>query len=383
MSTKSFLRVASSAVLFVAEVFLTGIALGQTHPTTGTPPSTIYRPESIQEAGVYDYWTEESAQSRADGALLGKLTVEGEPLPWEPLLVNVTCNGKVVYTTQTDAKGNFGIVGVTLPGALGKQGDSQRQMETQFEGCIVQAAVPGFRSTSVTLTEEHVRDEPNLGTLVISRSGRDVATTLSGTTETAPANAMKSFEKARAEMLQHNPESAEHELKKAVQADPKFAEAWFQLGKLEEASDQQAARDSFSKAIAADPEFVLPYEQLASLAAQSGNWPEVLNDTNHVAQLYPLGTAECWYLNALANFQTGKPDLAQASAHKSLALDPRHSVLNTEQLLAVILAGKGDYAGALEHLRSSLTYVPPGPNADLLKQQIAKLEQRVAAKASK
>jgi hypothetical protein len=49
-------------------------------------------------------------------------------------------------------------------------------------------------------------------------------------------------------------------------------------------------------------------------------------------------------------------------------------------LLAVILAGKGDFAGALAHLRSSLTYVPPGPNADLLKQQIAQLERRLAAK---
>ena len=122
---------------------------------------------------------------------------------------------------------------------------------------------------------------------------------------------MKSFEKARAEMLQHNSDGAERELKKAVHEDPKFAEAWLQLGKLQEASDSEAAQDSFSK---------------------------------------------------------------------SLALDPRHSVLNTEQLLAVILARKGDFAGALEHLRSSLTYVPPGPNLNLLKQQIAQLEGRVAKK---
>ena len=82
----------------------------------------------------------------------------------------------------------------------------------------------------------------------------------------------------------------------------------------------------------------------------------------------------------MANYQLGRPDVAQASALKSLALDPRHTVLNTEQLLAVILARKGDFGGALEHLRSSLKYVPPGPNADLLKQQIAQLERRVHAK---
>jgi Tfp pilus assembly protein PilF len=376
MTGKALFRIVSSFLLF-----FTLSALGQTRaPSTSAPPTTITRPESIQDSGLYDYWADMSGQGRAGGALLGKLAVEGEPLPWEPLLVTVTCAGKIVYTTQTDAKGNFGIVSVTLPGALGKQGDSQRQMETHFEGCLVQGAIPGFRSTTVTLTRRNLRDDPDIGTITLSRIGRDSATTLSHTTETAPANAIKFFEKARAEMLDHNADGAERDLKKAVQTDPKFAEAWLQLGKLQETSDQQAARDSFSKALAADPVFVLPYEQLAALAAQSSNWHEVLENTNHMAQLYPEGTAESWYLNAMANYQMGKPDGAEASALKSLALDPRHSVLNTEQLLAVLLARKGDFAGALDRLRSSLKYVPPGPNADLLKQQIAQLERRVTAK---
>jgi cytochrome c-type biogenesis protein CcmH/NrfG len=376
MTAKAFLRIVSSFLLF-----FTLSALGQTRPTAAPgPPSTITRPESIQDSGLYDYWADMSAQGRAGGALLGKVAVEGEPLPWEPLLVTVTCAGQVVYTTQTDAKGSFGIVSVTLPGALGKQGDSQRQMETHLEGCLVQAAIPGFRSTVVNLTQSNLRDQPDIGTLMISRIGRDSATTLSHTTATAPANALKLFEKARDEMLQHDPDRAAHELEKTVHEDPNFAEAWLQLGKLQEPSDPQAARDSFSKALTADPEFVLPYEQLAALAAQSGNWQDVLNNTNHVAQLYPEGTPQSWYLNALANFQLGRRDIAQASALKSLALDPRHTLLNTEQLLAVILAAKGDYAGALDHLRSSLKYVPPGPNADLLKQQIAHLERRAASK---
>jgi tetratricopeptide (TPR) repeat protein len=294
--------------------------------------------------------------------------------------VTVTCDGKVTYTTQSDAKGNFGIVSVTLPGALGKQGDSQRQMETHFEGCLVEGTVPGFSSTAITITRHMLRDEPDMGTITLSRVGRDSATTLSRTAETAPPKAIKFFEKARAEMLQHNTSDAERDLKNAVQVDPGFAEAWLQLGKLQESSDPQAARDSFSKAIAADPAFVLPYEQLAALAAQNGNWKEVLDKTNHVTQLYPEGTPQNWYLNALANYQAGKPKAAEASANKCLALDPRHTVLNTEQLLAVILARKGDFAGAIDHLRSSLKYIPPGPNADLVKQQIAQLEKRVTAK---
>jgi hypothetical protein len=51
--------------------------------------------------------------------------------------------------------------------------------------------------------------------------------------------------------------------------------------------------------------------------------------------------------------------------------------LNTEQLLAVILARKADYTGALLHLNNCLSYLPPGPQADMVKQQIAQLEPKV------
>ncbi len=367
------------SVLFLS--FLCFAALGQTSPPTSAPTTTtITRPGSIQDSGLYDYWADMSGQGRAGGALLGKLSVAGEPLPWQPLLITVTCEGKVEYTTQTDAKGNFGIVGFTLPGALGKQGDSQRQMESHLEGCLVRGVVSGFRSTEIAITQHMLREQPDIGTITLSRIGRDAASTLSLTTETASPKAIKFFEKARSEMLERDTDGAQRDLKKAVETDPKFAEAWLQLGKLQQSSDPNAARESFSKASEADPKFVLPQQELAYLDSQRGNWKDVLAGTNRILEVLPEGTPETWYLNALANYQLGKPDVAEASALKSLALDPRHSVMNTEQLLAVILAQKGDYPGALERLRSSLKYVPAGPNADLLKQQVAQLEKRVAAK---
>ena len=52
----------------------------QVHTSTPGPPSNITRPDSIQDSGVYGYWTNMSEQGRAGGALLGKVIVEGEPL---------------------------------------------------------------------------------------------------------------------------------------------------------------------------------------------------------------------------------------------------------------------------------------------------------------
>lgn len=91
----------------------------------------------------------------------------------------------------------------------------------------------------------------------------------------------------------------------------------------------------------------------------------------------PRGTADIWYYHALGNFQLHKPEVAETSANKSLAMERLHTQSNSEQLLAVILAQKQDFAGALQHLRNCLTYFQPGPNLDLVKQQIAQIEPLV------
>jgi hypothetical protein len=294
--------------------------------------------------------------------------------------VSVDCGGTIVYTTRTDPKGNFSIAPAPAPVSVNQQGDTKRQMETHYEGCLVQAALAGFRSNALTITQHNLEDDPNLGTLTLSRQeGRADGTALSSTTAAAPPGARKLFDRARTELLEQKPDKAERDLEKAVEIYPGFAEAWFEMGKLQLASNPQHARDSFAKAAAADPKFIPPYEQLAVLDAQDQKWQDAANESSHALQLNPAGTSQLWFSDALANFHLGHTDIAEAGALKSLAMDPVHTIPNDEQLLAVILALKGDYAGALKHLRNCLTYLPSGSSADLVKQQIAQLEQRVGA----
>jgi len=370
---------------FTALTFLSSFLFAQSPKTsTPAPPSNITRPDSIQDSGFYGYWTNMSGQSRAGGALFGKVKVEGESLLWDPILVSVLCSGATVSTTHTDPSGKFLLPILPVPGSLSLQGDQQRQMETHYEGCTVQAFFTGFHSNAITITQNNLRDEPDLGTVTLSREGgRAAATAVSSTIESAPATAVKAFDKARADLLEQKPDHAQKNLEKAVQEYPGFAAAWYQLGRLQEASKSPDAQTSFAKAAAADPQFVLPYEQLATLGAQANKWQDVLDSTKHALQLDPAGTAQTWYLNAMANYQLGKIDAAQSSAEKSLALDPNHSIPNIEQMLAVILARKGDYNGALAHLRNCLKYSPNGPSADLLKQQIAQLEQKTGVQTKK
>lgn len=315
-------------------------------------------------------------QGRAGDRLTGNVDVTGGAVPWEPITITVLCDGTPKYTTGTDSKGLFSIVSSEDRGPNTVKADP-KPVAAQFVGCNVQAALPGFNSSSLPISTRYVLDSTNIGTIHLSREENSGGSAVSSTTASAPKDAAKSFEKARAAYLENKPDKAAKELQKAVQAYPQFAEAWYQLGRIQEAGNSPEAYGSFSKAAAADPKFVLPHEHMATLAAAAQKWQDVLDESNKALELDPRGNARVWYYNALGNFQLKNVEPAEASAKKALAMDPLHQEPNTEQLLAVVLASKQDYAGALEHLKNCLTYFPPGPSLDLVKQQIAQLEPAV------
>jgi cytochrome c-type biogenesis protein CcmH/NrfG len=311
----------------------------------------------------------------------GKVAVDGGSLPWDPIPVIVDCNGVVKYDTQTDAKGGFAIQNagrITTASELAPQIGSKSVTAAQLVGCQIKASLPGFRSSALTITNGNLTDNPDMGTITLHIDEHASGYGVSPTTAAAPPDALKKFDKARSEAMSNNPDGAQHDLQKAVQIDPKFAEAWYQLGKLQQKTKPVDALASYEKAVAADPQFVPPYEPMAELAAIQKKWQEVADAADHYLKLDPVGTAQIWYYSAVGNFNLGNKDVAEQSAKKALALDPQHTQApNTEQLLAVILASKGDLAEALDHLRNCLTYTPAGPNADLMKQQIAQLERAV------
>jgi len=178
-------------------------------------------------------------------------------------------------------------------------------------------------------------------------------------------------------MLADRPERARRQLEEAVRIYPAFAVAWYQLGTLQRPSNPREAELYLRKAAAADPAFVSPHEQLAALAVQQQDWQGALQSLNQYLQLDPKGTTHIWYYSALSNFQLGNIEAAEGSANKLLTMDPLHNTRNGEQLLAVILARKADYLGALSHLRHCLSYIPQGPDAELVKAQIAQIEKHV------
>ena len=337
-------------------------------------------PEVSSGVGKYANMDQVMAHQHGGMYFSGKVAVEGGPLPWDPIPVIVDCNGTVKYNTQTDAKGAFTIADggrITTSSEIAPQAGAKPVSASQFVGCQVKASLAGFQSSAVAIGNGNLMDNPDIGTINLRLDEHASGAGVSPTTAEAPADALKRFQKARSEAMNNNPDGAQRDLEKTVQIDPKFAEAWYQLGKLQQKSKPQDALASFEKAVSADPQFVPPYEPIAELAATQKKWQEVTDATDHYLKLDPVGTPQIWYYSAVGNFNIGNRDVAEASARKSLAMDPQHVAPNTEQLLAVILASKGAYAEALDHLRNCLTYTPAGPNADLMKQQVAQLEKAI------
>lgn len=361
------------------------VAQAQSSPAAGAAAaasgSASGGPESGSSIGNQANYANVAEHQRGGITFNGNVRMQDAPLPWDPIPVVVTCKGVVRYRTEADSKGAFTIQGQAAASELvPSKGNAKQASASQLIGCDIAAPVPGFTSSTLHIANRDIMDNPDLGTITLRPENGAAGAAEGGGTSTASKDALKKFDKARAEFLSNNTSSSEHDLQKAVQADPKFAEAWYQLGKLQQLkSDNADALISYQKAVAADPTFTSPYERIAELSALQKKWQDVANATAQALKLDPKGTPQLWYFDSLGNLNLGKTEAAEASAEKSLAMDPQHLAPNTEQLLAVILAGKGEYAEALKHLQNSLTYLKPGPNADLVKQQIAQLEKVVPA----
>ncbi len=350
---------------------------GQTPSSNPGPTSAPIDPTKYTNVG----WEEAYNKGRTGDQLRGNLTLAEGTLPWEPIPVIVTCEGNSSYSTKTNPQGIFVITRVEPVGSTTIIG-TQKSLVTQLVGCAVSAVLPGFDPSKLMIINRDVRTNPNIGTITLKREEGAEYAAVSATTATAPKEARKMFEKARKEWLDNKPDRARRDLEKAVEIYRQFAEAWYQLGKIEQASKSPGAWNSFANTIAADPKFTLPYEQMAALSATSEKWKELIEETQQALERNPRGTLELWYYNALGNYQLKKLDVAEVSASKSLSMDPLHVQPATEQLLAMILVTKNEIPAALEHLRNCLTYFPPGPNDELVKRQIAQLEARGAAPTS-
>jgi len=316
----------------------------------------------------------QKSESAGSIHIVGKIVMAGGQLPWDPVPIVIHCDGQTRAYSFADRNGQFNLEPSPRESAAAESSHAPRRVNpAEFDGCKVSAVLAGFQSTTVTIKSG---SNPDIGAITLSRDAQAAGSVVSATLATAPPEALKELDKAQADESNKSLGSAKKHLQKAISLDPQLAEAWYHLGKLQEKDKPQEALEAFKKAAAADPKYIPPYERIAALEAVQQKWQDVADAANHALQLYPAGTPQIWYFSAVGNYNIDASGQAETSALNALAMDPNHLVApKAEDQLAVILARRGAYAEALEHLRHCLTYIHSGADADLIKLQIAQLEK--------
>jgi tetratricopeptide (TPR) repeat protein len=329
--------------------------------------------------------------------LSGKIVFDDGTPPNTNIRIERVCGSTVRLEGHTDSKGRFSVqLGQDMsvdtdasdtnanarPGTwnstsnLSGNGSSGNSRLDPLWNCELRANVPGYRSDLVELSGRRALDNPDLGTIILHRLANVQGSTISVTTALAPKHAQKEYEKGLQLAQKGDFANAEKHLTVATDAYPKYAIAWFALGQVEQHENKtEAARKAWQAAIAADSKYVSPYDALAAVALMQSKWEEAADYSKQAVDLNPVEFPSAFWYNALANYNLKNPALAEKSDRELLKLDTAHHYPQAESLLAHLLAEKGQYSEAAEHLSAYLRLAPNAKDADQARADLAKLQQ--------
>ncbi len=367
---------------------------------TTTPTPTIRTPTPTQP-------TQQPQVQQPPIFVSGRVMLADGTPPPEPVVIERICGGNSPKAEgYTDSRGYFGF-------ELGRQNSGVLQDASQGGGfgndpfsassssssslggtsmpmgvgvdqrlmtCELRARLAGYRSQIVSLANRRAMDNPDVGIILLISNAGTQGTLVSATTNAAPKDARKAYEKGLDQIKKKKPADAFKEFQKATTIYPKLAAAWVELGKLQSEQDQgDDARASFQKALDADPKFVPPYLHLAIMELRAGRWEELAKLTETATKLDPFDYPQAFFFNAIANFNLKNLDAAEKSAKEADRLDTRHQYPQNSQLLGVLLAQRQDFTGAAEQFKNFLKVAPEGPDAERVRAQLAQVEKLTTA----
>jgi tetratricopeptide (TPR) repeat protein len=326
--------------------------------------------------------------------ITGKVMLDDGTPPPQGILIERVCGGGRPHPEgYTDSKGHFTVtlgqeIGVMadaseapnrneMPGANPMGGMRDRDLAT----CEIRATFAGFRSDAISLAGKQYLGESEVGTIVLHRMNNVEGLTMSATSALAPKDAKKAYEKGLESVKKNKTDEAQKDFEKAVEVYPKYASAWFELGRLYEQRDHfDKAREAYNQSLAADSKYINPYERLYMFAVKDQKWQDVADITDKVLRMNPYDFPAAYYFNAVANLQLNKLDPAEKSAREAVKVDKKRENPRSNYILGIILAQKADYPGAADCLRAYLKDVPQGNESEKVRKQLAEIEKVAQAK---
>jgi len=302
----------------------------------------------------------------ADVFLHGKVTMEdGSPPPKSVTIERPCLDSEVpVFVAATNPKGEF-TYKVTI-GAV--------DMIAFNRACVLRASFKGYESTTLDYNDWNLFQDPNLPPIVLIKISGNPSVNVFSEAQ-APRKAFKTWAKAgQAAQAGRWPE-AEKQIHAALQAYPKFAQAWHALGIIYQNEQKiDLAREAQLKAVELNPKLQAAYLMLARLDIETRNWEGakkaadtlIQEDTRHK---YP----EAYVHQAIARWQLKDKDGAEASAKEAIRLDRKHDFPRAEYVLGMILESKKDIDGARDHMQRYLALEPKASDLASVKGRIAHL----------
>ena len=324
----------------------------------------------------------------------GKVVLEDGSELTEPAVIQSICRGRRHSETYTDGHGNFSFrFGDPTQGASAAITDATSSNTVDRSGlqsstpnlqeCQLQPELAGFTSQPIELgSRVGLTTSLDVGRLTLHPLAHVDGTSVSVTSYLAPPAAKKAYEKGLEQSRKGKGDDAEKSFAKAVQIYPKYATAWYQLGRLQLVrlmqnvnGDPVAAKHSFDQAVAADPKYVNPYDGLAQLAMIARDWPNVVEITGKLVALNPVNFPDAYYDSAVANYYLKKFDDGEKSALQGIRVDESHQIPKLQYLLGMILLQKQNYQGASEHLQLFLSMAKQPDDIELAKRGLAEIEK--------
>ena len=391
------MRTRGAAILAVFILFLAEAANAQKAGTAPPPPPTGGNNGGANTRQPTTTFPNDTNFPQQPIFISGTVVLsDGLPLP-DRVKIERVCGGAPRLETYTDKKGRFSFqVGnntemqdASSPSALngpggpfgnrndigGMPGQRSASVERQLWGCDLRAALPGFQSDMLSLSNIHYMDNPDVGTIILHRLGKVDGLTISVVSALAPKDARKAYQKGLAAAAKREPDEAQKDFEKAVELYPKYSEAWFGLGAIEEQRDHtEEARKAYEQAILAEPKYIQPHERLAWIAVRDSKWQELVDRTDEWLRLDPLNSPDVYYLSALGNLQTQHWDIAEKNAREAIRLDPAKKNMRARYVLGLVLAQKQDYAESAEAIRDFLNATPDLKDAEVIRKQLAQIE---------
>jgi hypothetical protein len=239
--------------------------------------------------------------------------------------------------------------------------------------CYVRAALDGFESTRVDISALNgVEKNVELETIVLrEKIANPFALVSSGFP--IPGKSKDAWNAGIKAIEVGNTPEAINQLKKAVEATPKFAQGWQMLGILQDnQGNGKEAREAFQMAMEADPKLFAAPVALAGECNKLKDWAcstKAIEDYLKADNKHSYPTAYLYQAAA----KLGLKDMAGAEAAANEALKAK--VARGEYALARIAAEKGDTAAAKEHLSKYMQIEPNSPDAATLKAYLQVLGQ--------